>query len=60
MGSGAIGAFALLFFALNFFRLLFKKGETVKISKLDVFFIIYFLFIFVSLMGSSLFMMSLK
>ncbi len=60
MGSGAIGAFALLFFALNFIRLLFKEGETVKISKLDVLFIIYFLFIFVSLMGSSLFLMSLK
>lgn len=60
MSSGAIGAFAIIFFALNLFRLLVKKGETVKISKLDVFFIIYFLFIFVSLMGSSLFMMSLK
>ncbi len=60
MGSGAIGAFALLFFALNFIRLLFKEGETVKISKLDALFIIYFLFIFMSLMGSSLFMMSLK
>jgi len=60
LGSGAIGAFALLFFGLNFIRLLFKNGETVKISKLDIIFIIYFLFIFVSLMGSSLFMMSLK
>ncbi|MCX4275592.1 MAG: O-antigen ligase family protein [Candidatus Gastranaerophilales bacterium] len=60
MGSGTIGALALIFFALNFIRLLFKEGETVKISKLDVAFIVYFLFIFLSLMGSSLFMMSLK
>lgn len=60
MGSGTIGALTLIFFALNFIRLLFKEGETVKISKLDVAFIVYFLFIFLSLMGSSLFMMSLK
>lgn len=60
MGSGIIGALALVFFVLNFIRLLFKKGEKVRISKLDAVFIIYFLFIVVSLMGSSLFMMSLK
>ncbi len=60
LSSGAIGALALIFCILNFFRLLFKKGETVKISKLDVFFIIYFLFIIVSLMGSTLFLLSLK
>lgn len=60
MGSGAIGALALIFFALNFMRLLFKKGEKIEISKLDAAFIVYFLFIFVSLMGSSLFVMSLK
>lgn len=60
LGSGAIGAFALIFVLLGASRLLFKKGETLKISKMDVIFIIYFLFIFVSLMGSTLFMMSLK
>ena len=58
--SGMIGAFALAFCGLNAFRMLFTKGETVRISKLDIILIIYFLFIFVSLMGSTLFLLSLK
>ncbi len=58
--SGTIGAFAFIFVFLSIIRLFFKKGETFKISKIDIFLIIYFLFIFVSLMGSTLFMMSLK
>lgn len=58
--SGAIGGFTLIFCFLNLIRLLFKKGEILRISKLDAVFIIYFLFIFMSLMGSSLFILSLK
>lgn len=58
--SGVIGTLALLFAGLNFFRLCFKQGESLKISKIDVFFIIYFLILIVALFGSSLFVLSLK
>ncbi len=58
--SGIIGALALLFAGLNFFRLCVKQGESIKISKIDVFFIIYFLILIVALFGSSLFVLSLK
>lgn len=58
--SGIIGSLALLFAGLNFFRLCFKHGESFKISKIDTFFIIYFLILIVALFGSSLFILSLK
>ena len=60
MGSGVIGVLALLFAALNIIRLCFKQGESIKISKIDVFFILYFLVLIVALFGSSLFVLSLK
>ncbi len=60
MGSGVIGGFALLFSVLNLARLCFKQGEIIKISKIDVFFILYFLILIVALFGSSLFVLSLK
>lgn len=58
--SGVIGGFALIFSLLNIFKILVKPGETARISKMDTFLIVYFLFLVVALMGSSLFMMSLK
>jgi len=58
--SGIIGALSLLFSALCFLKLLFKEGERAEFSGFDIIFIIYFLFIFVSLMGSSLFVLSFK
>ncbi len=60
LSSGTIGAFALIFCGLNIFKMLFKKGESIKISGLDVILILYFLFVIVSLFGSSLFILSLK
>lgn len=60
LSSGVIGAFALLFSALNFFKILFKKGENIKISGIDTILIIWFLIVIVSLMGSSLFVLSFK
>lgn len=58
--SGIIGGLALFFVVLNVFRLCTKKGEAVKISKLDAFFIIYFFVLIVALFGSSLFALSFK
>lgn len=58
--SGIIGGLALLFVILNIFRLFIKKGEMVKISKLDAFFIIYFFVLIIALFGSSLFALSFK
>jgi len=60
MGSGVIGGFALLFSVLNLARLCFKQGEIIKISKIDIFFILYFLILIVALFGSTLFVLSLK
>ncbi len=58
--SGVIGGLALVFAGLNIFRLCAKNGESIKLSKIDIFFLIYFLLLLVALFGSSLFVLSLK
>ncbi len=60
LGTGALGAFVLLFILLMFVRVLLNKGEKIEFSVLDSVVLIYFLLAFVSLMGSTLFAASFK
>ena len=60
MSSGFIGLFASLFAFSCLFKALFKKGETAELSFINKILIIYFLFVIISTMGASLFMLSLK
>lgn len=60
VGTGALGALSFVFILLNIIRVLINKGERVEFSVLDCAIFAYFLFAFVSLMGSSLFLASLK
>ncbi len=60
VGTGMLGALSFVFILLNAVRVLINKGEKVEFSVLDCAVFVYFLFAFVSLMGSSLFLASLK
>lgn len=58
--SDLIGISAILFCLSNLFKLFVKRDEKIEISFLNKILIIYFLFVFISLMGASYFALSLK
>lgn len=58
--SESIGLFAILTTVLTFIKLLVKKGEQLECNKFEIFLLAYFMFVIISLCGSSLFMLSLK
>ena len=60
MSSGFIGLFAFLFSFSCFFKAIIKKGETAELSFINKILIIYFLFVIISSLGASLFVLSLK
>lgn len=60
MSSGFIGLFAALFAFSCFFKAITKRGETAELSFINKILIIYFLFVIISTLGASLFVLSLK
>ncbi len=58
--SDLIGIFATLFCCSTIFKLFIKPNEKIEISFLNKILIVYFLFVFISLMGASYFALSLK
>ena len=60
MPSGTIGLLALFFTISCVFKMFVKKGEAAELSFLNKVLIVYFLFVVISLFGSSLFILSLK
>ncbi len=58
--SDTIGIFAIISAGLTFIKLLIKKGEKLECNKFELFLLAYFMFVIISLCGSSLFMLSLK
>ena len=60
MSSGIIGLGALAVAGLTFVKLLTAPGEKVRMTKAELCLIIFFLIVFISLCGSTLFGLSLK
>lgn len=58
--SEFIGIFAFCAFALTVLKLLLKPNESLSCSKSEIFLIAYFMFVVISLCGSTLFSLSLK
>ena len=58
--SDNIGYFALFAVFLTFVKLLFKTGEKFEMSLADKFLLVYFLFVLISVAGSSLLYLSFK
>ena len=58
--SDSIGYFALFAILLTIIKLLTKTGETFEMSMADKFLLVYFLFVVISVAGSSLLYLSLK
>ena len=60
MPCGTIWLLALFFTISCVFKMFVKKGEAAELSFLNKVLIVYFLFVVISLFGSSLFILSLK
>lgn len=60
MSSDSIGFFAIIIMFLTFVKLLTKPDATFKLNSYETWLIIYFLFVILSLCGSTLFALSLK
>jgi len=58
--SDMIGYAALITLFLTVIKLFLKKGEKIELNSFEIFLLIYFLVVIVSLAGSSLFHLSLK
>ncbi len=58
--TGVIGILAVLFSLSCLFKILVKENEEVELSLINKIFVLYLLFVVISLMGSSYFMLSLK
>lgn len=58
--SDNIGHFAIFAIILTFIKLLVKQGEKFSMTRGDKFLLVYFVFVLISLCGSSLFLLSLK
>ncbi len=58
--SDSIGYFAIFAIILTVIKLLTKSGEKFELSLADKFLLVYFLFVLISVVGSSLFYLSLK
>ena len=60
MPSDAMGFFALVIMFLTVLKLLFKDGERLEFKNFESWIIAYFMIVFISLCGSTLFAQSLK
>jgi len=60
VSSDLIGYVALVTLFLTFIKMFVKKGEKIEINLFEFFLILYFLIVFISLTGSSLFHLSFK
>ena len=60
MNSDYIGFFALIVMFLTFVKFLFCPEQKLELKTFDIFLLIYFMIVVVSLFGSSLFALSLK
>ena len=58
--SDSIGYFAIFTIMLTFIKLITKPGEKFSVSISDLFLLIYFLLVIISVAGSTLFLLSLK
>ena len=58
--SDMIGYLALVVVILTFFRVIFNKSDNFKMENFEIFLLIFFMLVLVSLAGSSLFYLSLK
>lgn len=58
--SDLIGYVSLVPFFLTVVKMFVQKGERVSINSFEIFLLIYFMFVVISLSGSSLFFLSLK
>lgn len=58
--SDLIGYVALMTLFLTILKLFVKKGEKLEVNLFEIFLILYFMFVFISLAGSSLLYLSLK
>ena len=58
--SDTIGLFAIIAICLTFVKLLVKEGQNLRCSRFELFLVAYFMFVIISLCGSSLFTLSLK
>lgn len=58
--SDLIGYIALITLFLTLVKLFVKKGEQIEINSFEIFLILYFLIVIISLTGSSLFYLSFK
>ncbi len=58
--SETIGIFAIMSSMLTFVNLIVRKGDKVELNKFELFLLAYFMFVVISLFGSSLFLLSLK
>lgn len=60
MSSDAIGFLALVTIFLTFIKLITKKGEKLEANSFELWLLVYFMIVVVSLAGSTLFELSLK
>ena len=60
LSSDGIGFIALISILLTFIKVLFKKGEKFEPNLFEIFILIYFMIVLISLAGSTLFALSLK
>lgn len=60
LSSDFIGYIALITFILTIFKIFLKQGEQLEMNLFEKFLLIYFLFVIISLAGSTLFYFSLK
>lgn len=60
LGTGATGFFAFLILPLTLIKLLTKSGEKIEFTKIDLWIIVYFLFVILSLCASTLLVNSFK
>jgi len=60
VSSDTIGNFALLIILLTAIKMLTKPGERFKLSLADIFLLLYFLVVMISVAGSTLFYLSFK
>lgn len=58
--SDSIGIFAIFVMILTAVNLLLKKGQKLECSRFELFLLIYFMLVVISLCGSSMFLLSLK
>lgn len=60
LSSDGIGFIALVTIFLTFIKIIFKKGEKFEPNLFEIFLLIYFMIVVISLAGSSLFALSFK